>query len=109
VRHIYDLVKLLETEEVRDFVASGRFFESIKDVQAEDRKNPEFQKGWIEEPISQASLFLQPLEIVSQLQNTLNQNFATLLFQGESLPPTNQMVDALQLVGKRLEQYDVGS
>lgn len=109
VRHIYDLVKLLETQEIRDFVAGSRFFESIEEVRAEDRKNPEFQKGWIEEPISKASLFLQPLEIVTQLQNTLNQDFATLLFQGESLPPTNQIVDALRVVGKRLEQYEGGT
>lgn len=109
VRHIYDIVKLLETEEVRDFVASSQFFESIKDVQAEDRKNPEFQKGWIEEPISKASLFSQPLEIVVKIQDTLNQDFATLLFQGESLPSTNHVLDVLQLVGKRLEQYELGT
>lgn len=106
IRHIYDLVKLLEQESIHAFLHSPHFFEILGQVRKDDARNKEFQGAWTEKKTSIAPIFQNHSSVMEHLRLTYEQEFPALLFQSESLPALEKVAEAFDQIKKRLAEYD---
>lgn len=104
VRHTYDLYHLLQQPELQAFAASEAFFETLRQVQADDAKNNEFQGEWAAQPLANALIFQDDAGLWGQLEETYAGPFKSLVYG--PLPTINNIRVSLAQLAKRLQGYD---
>lgn len=98
IRHIYDIHKLYNDEEVRKVFKSNKFFELSSKVVVENdffgkRKNTNYSK----------SRFFSE-DIISQLENTYKNNFSKFVYS--PLPDFNEVKKNLEIVIERIKVWE---
>lgn len=103
IRHTYDLYQLLQMPEIQAFVAGDEFFSTLRDVQAEDAKNSEFQGAWAAEPLAAARIY-HDATLWQQLESTYTGAFKSMVYG--PLPALEDVRQALLQLADRLQTFD---
>ncbi|MCK5882272.1 MAG: nucleotidyl transferase AbiEii/AbiGii toxin family protein [Bacteriovoracaceae bacterium] len=101
IRHIYDLHKLLDTEDIKKLL-NGDFHSMIEAVRDDDRKNSQFQGPWMDKKLSGSLLFNDPKEVMKQLDSYYHDTFSTLVY-GE-LPKVDDVVVSIKRISEELKK-----
>lgn len=110
IRHIYDLSKLLEQEEIKNLITDiGQFSSLIAEVRADDQKNQEFQGDWCTKRLSDALIYKNAEEVIGKLELTFKGDFQSLLFDSEVVPENSVLIGQLKQVQKQLLRIDDGN
>lgn len=101
VRHIYDIHKLLSTDDVRTFFNSADFESMLLKVSADDVISFKNNNEWLANHPSTAIIFSDTENTWNQIKNTYFTTFADLVY-GE-LPTEVQLLSSLNEVSERLK------
>lgn len=101
IRHIYDLYHLLERDSLQGFFDGTDFDALVKDVQADDARNSEFQGAWAEKPLAESALFTRPTQLWPELQTTYRTDFRAMVYG--TMPPEAAVLTMLERVSQRLQ------
>ena len=101
VRHIYDIHKLLQNQEVNAFFNTPTFEELLLKVANDDLKSYKNAHAWLANPPSTAILFSDSANTWTQLLKTYNTDFRSIVF-GE-LPSEKDILNTLNKVSTRLK------
>ena len=102
IRHIYDLHKLLASQEIETFLDSD-FKLMIEAVREDDRKNTEFQGDWMEKKISESLLFKNPQVAMKNLATHYQDNFSSLVYG--KLPSVTDLTTSIEKIAKKIIFY----
>lgn len=100
IRHVYDLYKMLEHDDLREFFYSGEFNEFICKVAQEDVVSFRNNNSWLTFHPVEALIFSDVEGCWKQLVMTYRNDFSGLVY-GE-LPEEQKMLDTLTKIRKRL-------
>jgi hypothetical protein len=106
VRDIYDLHKGLTHPKSKEFFASGRFIEVLKEVEKEElyeKTGKDVYSMWARKPVSESILFKHP-EMIYELKKGFERNISGLLF--EKLPGIDDIYESLKNLSKHVQRYD---
>lgn len=101
IRHLYDLHRLLEDKEIKEFVESDDFFEMLKRVGNDDFEGYRNSNDWLIHHPREAIIFAKPKEIWNELAKAYENDFKPLVF-GE-FPAGSKILDSLISLSKRIE------
>lgn len=104
IRHIYDIHKLLEKEEINAFFQSNEFDKLLLIVANDDVISFKNNNGWLDNHPATAMIYADIENIWNQLRTTYNTTFNELVY-GE-LPTEEQILATLNTVKERLEKVD---
>lgn len=100
VRHIYDLHYILSKSNMREFVSSEGFKDTIKDVLADDESNSQFQGEWTKKPLTESILVADWKKVWKQLQPVYENEFKTLVFY--KLPDIKAIDESIKFIIKSI-------
>lgn len=101
VRHIYDIHKLLQNEEVNQFFHAAAFDELLLKVANDDLNSYINRNAWLSNHPSTAILFSDTTNTWNQISKTYNSEFKEEMVFGE-LPSEQDILDTLHKVANRL-------
>ena len=101
IRHVYDIFKLLEVEEIKDFFFTSDFDTMLKTVAEDDVIGYKNNNQWIEKHPKEAIIFKDPNAVWEQLKNTYKNDFKNLVYG--VLPDEKDILKSIQKVSSRLE------
>ena len=104
IRHIYDIHKLLEKEEINAFFQSNEFDKLLLIVANDDVISFKNNNGWLDNHPATAMIYSDIENTWNQLRTTYNTTFNELVY-GE-LPTEEQILATLNTVKERLEKVD---
>lgn len=104
IRHIYDIHKLLEKEEINAFFQSNEFDKLLLIVANDDVISFKNNNGWLDNHPATAMIYADIENTWNQLRTTYNTIFNELVY-GE-LPTEEQILATLNTVKERLEKVD---
>lgn len=104
IRHIYDLERIINKEEMTEFLSSDSFFDMINKVKKDDADNHEFKGDWLDNPLSTSLIFNKTDEVWDELEHTYQNDFAALVYG--DLPSSENIKTNLKTISKRLVDYD---
>jgi len=104
IRHIYDIHKLLEKEEINAFFQSNEFDKLLLIVANDDVISFKNNNGWLDNHPATAMIYADIENTWNQLRTTYNTTFNELVY-GE-LPTEEQILATLNTVKERLEKVD---
>lgn len=102
IRHAYDVHQILQQPAVTAFFASPAFAHLLKEVQADDARNQEFQGDWATRPLTQAQLFADGGRTWARLVPTYQEAFRQLVYG--VLPSAEAIGQTLARIGARLQE-----
>ena len=102
VRHIYDIHKLLQNEEINQFFNSLAFEEMLLKVGNDDLISYKNRNAWLGNHPSTAILFSDTINTWNQISKTYNSNFKQEMVFGQ-LPSEKDILDTLREVANRLK------
>ena len=102
IRHLYDLAMLLRIQEVVAFINSAEFLVMYETVKIEDRNIPG-QRPNNDQHILETPIFKSTGVVLSELTDTYQNKFMSLVYKTESAPQIKEIKAALELVKKRFE------
>jgi len=100
IRHVYDLHKMLEDREMRNFFGSNDFSDVICRVARDDVQSFRNNNEWLENHPADALLFRDVEECWNGLKTTYTDDFSGLVY-GE-LPGEQQIFKTLMRIRERL-------
>lgn len=103
VRHLYDLNQLLTHQEVKDFLLSDYFFETIDKIKQDDAKSPTGNE-WTSVPLASNILFNDPEKCWRDLEQTYTGEFKKMVFG--DLPSPSKILSTIHTIAERLQEYD---
>ena len=101
VRHIYDIHKLLQNEEVNSFFIEPAFEELFLKVANDDIKSYKNAHAWLANHPSTAILFSDTANIWTEIRKTYNTDFRSIVFG--DFPSEKDIMDTLNKVFTRLK------
>ncbi len=104
IRHIYDIHKLLEKEEINAFFQSNEFDKLLLIVANDDVISFKNNNGWLDNHPATAMIYADIENIWNQLRTTYNTTFNELVY-GE-LPTEEQILVTLNTVKERLKKVN---
>ncbi|MBM6498288.1 nucleotidyl transferase AbiEii/AbiGii toxin family protein [Flavobacterium macrobrachii] len=104
IRHIYDIHKLLEKEEINAFFQSSEFDNLLLIVANDDVISFKNNNGWLDNHPATAMIYADIENTWNQLRTTYNTTFNELVY-GE-LPTEEQILTTLNTVKERLKKVD---
>lgn len=104
IRHIYDIHKLLEKEEINAFFQSNEFDKLLLIVANDDVISFKNNNGWLDNHPATAMIYADIENTWNQLRTTYNTTFNELVY-GE-LPTEEQILATLNTVKERLKKVD---
>lgn len=104
IRHVYDLYMILQSQEMKEFLASDAFLTLLNSVQADDAKNSEFQGEWAKQKLSDSLIFGDIEGTWKQLSPTYQDVFPSLVYG--TVPNQEDIKEVLKKVSLRLAEYD---
>lgn len=105
IRHIYDLHKLLYTEDIKLMLSDDSFPLMIEAVRNDDRKNSQFQGAWMEKKLSESLLFKEPKKTMKELKIYYNNIFSTLVYG--DLQNIEDMISSIERISKELHKIEI--
>ncbi len=102
VRHIYDIHKLLQNEEINQFFNSLAFDEMLLKVGKDDLISYKNRNAWLGNHPSTAILFSNTINTWNHISKTYNSKFKEEMVFGE-LPSDKDILDTLHEVANRLK------
>lgn len=100
IRHLYDLAMLLRIPHVVEFINSGEFLEMYETVKIEDKNIPG-QRQNSDQHILEAPIFKSTNAVLTDLTDTYQNKFMSLVYKTEDAPQIKEIKAALELVKKR--------
>lgn len=104
IRHIYDIHKLLEKEEINAFFQSNEFDNLLLIVANDDVISFKNNNGWLDNHPATAMIYADIENTWNQLRTTYNTTFEELVYG--KLPTEEQILATLNTVKERLEKVD---
>ena len=104
IRHIYDIHKLLEKEEINAFFQSNEFDKLLLIVANDDVISFKNNNGWLDNHPATAMIYADIENTWNQLRTTYNTTFNELVY-GE-LPTEEQILVTLNTVKERLKKVN---
>ena len=101
VRHIYDIYKMLEVPEIKQFFDSEKFDEMLLKVAQDDMDSYKSNNEWLKNHPKEALIFVDRIKIWNEIEPVYNIDFRKLVY-GE-LPDAKQMTNTLETVNNRLQ------
>ena len=101
VRHIYDIYKMLEVPEIKQFFDSEKFDEMLLKVAQDDMDSYKSNNEWLKNHPKEALIFVDRIKIWNEIEPVYNVDFRKLVY-GE-LPDAKQMTNTLETVNNRLQ------
>lgn len=101
VRHIYDIHKMLEVPEIKDFFDSKEFEEMILKVAQDDIVSYKSNNEWLKNHPKDALIFADRIKVWNEIEQAYKLDFGKLVY-GE-LPEPKKMIETLETVDKRLQ------
>lgn len=101
VRYIYDIYKMLEVPEIKQFFDSEKFDEMLLKVAQDDMDSYKSNNEWLKNHPKEALIFVDRIKIWNEIEPVYNIDFRKLVY-GE-LPDAKQMTNTLETVNNRLQ------
>ncbi|MEP2058020.1 MAG: nucleotidyl transferase AbiEii/AbiGii toxin family protein [Maribacter litoralis] len=101
IRHVYDIYRLLNIQEIKDFISTSNFDAMLKTVAEDDVVGYKNDNKWLVNHPKDAMIFSDSENVWKQLTNTYNNGFKNLVY-GE-LPKEEDVLKTIQEVSARLE------
>jgi predicted nucleotidyltransferase component of viral defense system len=105
IRDVYDIYRLLNVSEYRDFIQSDEFTEAMQRVTGE---NGLYKNSQSHQPISMAKIFAgteQTLNLPAILR-AYNSELKQLMFEANTLPALNEVIQNIKLLHQPLWRFD---
>lgn len=103
IRHLYDLAMLLRISHVAEFINSPEFLEMYEIIKVEDKNIPG-QRQNSDQHILETPIFKSSSSVLSDLTDTYQNNFMSLVYKADGAPQIKEIKAALELVKKRFEK-----
>ncbi|QMU65244.1 MAG: nucleotidyl transferase AbiEii/AbiGii toxin family protein [Flavobacteriaceae bacterium] len=104
IRHVYDIHKILENEELTTFFNADEFEKMLLKVANDDVVSFKNDNHWLKYHPKDALLFAEPVQTWNQLEQTYQSSFKAMVY-GE-LPNEADILNTLKLIAKRLENLE---
>ena len=104
VRHIYDIYKMLEVPEIKDFFNSEQFEMMILKVAQDDTVSYKSNNEWLKNHPKNALIFADKINVWNEIEPVYKADFGKLVY-GE-LPDAKEMVRTMEIVENRLQNID---
>ena len=105
IRHLYDVSKLLDDEELKEFIEKDEFIELVKTVKQEDIEN--FGNApWTKKKFSEAKIYSDTDMVLEKVKSHFNTEFASLLYSSEKLPEIEYIGEQVKAVYEQLKKVD---
>lgn len=101
VRHVYDIYKMLEVPEIKQFFDSEKFDEILLKVAQDDIESYKSNNEWLKNHPKDALIFADRIKVWNELEPVYNTGFGKLVY-GE-LPDAKEMLGTLEIVNNRLQ------
>lgn len=101
VRHVYDIYKMLEVPEIKQFFDSEKFDEMLLKVAQDDIESYKSNNEWLKNHPKDALIFADRIKVWNELEPVYNTDFGKLVY-GE-LPDAKEMLGTLEIVNNRLQ------
>lgn len=101
VRHIYDIHKLLELQEIKHFFNSKEFEEMLLKVAQDDIVSYKSNNDWLKNHPKDALIFADRIEVWNEIEPVYKLDFGKLVY-GE-LPDPKKITETLEIVNSRLQ------
>ena len=105
IRDIYDIYRLLEIEEYRDFINSKEFINAMKLVTEEDGL---YRNSQTLRSVSEALIFAQTKQILKLpiISKAYNEELRQLMFNVIEMPLIEQVIENFSILQIPLKQFD---
>lgn len=105
IRDIYDLHKILQTEEGYKFIRSRDFLNGMYSVWVEDMKD---RMARTHLPLSKTVIFCNPNRILNekQIKTAYNTDLKGLMFEQDKMPTLKEIESSMIIYGQCLRQFD---
>ena len=104
VRHIYDIYKMLEVPEIKQFFNSEQFDDMLLKVAKDDIESYKSNNDWLKNHPKNALVFADRMNVWDEIEPIYKADFGKLVY-GE-LPDAKEMVRTLEIVENRLQNID---
>jgi len=104
IRHIYDIYKILQIENMKMFVESNEFFEILLQTRKDDSLNKDFYGDWINKPLLESLLFNDSNELWKNLSKVYEGEFSSLVYG--DLPNISEVRKCINTLSLRLKEFD---
>ena len=101
IRHLYDIYKLLNNEEIKTFFNANAFESMLLKVANDDISSFKNDNKWLNNHPKESVIFKSPETIWKQLKNTYVNDFSKLVYG--DLPKEQEVLEIIQTVSARLE------
>lgn len=105
IRHFYDLTMLLKETEIKTFLDSEEFLDTIRIVRENDNATPVFGQPWLKNKIKNSKLMKNPTEIWQDLKGTYISNQLTSLVFDDA-PNENEVLETLIKISERIRHLE---
>lgn len=101
IRHLYDIYKLLNNEEIKTFFNANAFESMLLKVAKDDISSFKNDNKWLNTHPKESVIFKSPETIWEQLKNTYTNDFSKLVYG--DLPKEQEILETIKTVSTRLE------
>jgi len=105
IRHFYDLCMLLKDNDIKKFLDSDNFLQTIKIVRENDNSTPIFGQPWLNNKIKDSKLMKYPEETWEELKSTYKSGEMTSLIF-EDKPDEDEILDTLKKISERIKHLE---
>ncbi|MDR1116503.1 MAG: nucleotidyl transferase AbiEii/AbiGii toxin family protein [Tannerella sp.] len=105
IRDVYDIYRLLNVSEYRDFIQSGEFTEAMQLVTGEDGL---YKNSQSHQPVSKAKIFAETEQTLNlpAVFRAYNNELRQLMFEANTLPALDEVVQNIKLLQQSLWRFD---
>jgi predicted nucleotidyltransferase component of viral defense system len=105
IRHIYDISKLLDDDELKNYVLTDEFVQLVLSVRKEDSDT--FRgETWTTKKFSEAKIYSETDTVLDKIKDSYNNEFSSLLYSKEILPELTHVSGQIKTIYKQLKKVD---
>lgn len=104
VRHIYDIYKMLEIPEIKDFFNSEQFETMLLKVAQDDIVSYKSNNEWLKNHPKNALIFVDKINAWQEIEPVYKADFGKLVYG--QLPDAKEMIKTLEIVENRLRKIN---
>lgn len=104
VRHIYDIYKMLEAPEIKQFFNSKKFEEMLLKVAKDDIVSYKSNNEWLKNHPKDALIFADRMNVWKEIEPVYKLDFGKLVYG--KLPDALELIKTLEIVENRLRKID---
>lgn len=103
VRHLYDIVMIMRSNEYREFVNGSGFVEMIAEVREWDRRSIPGPSDWLNPPLEEAMIVADAENLWSEMRSEFRGSFREMVY-GNSVPDDDEVLACLASIGASLSR-----